>query len=360
MISLVKLTIRLKLTPTKEQFDALRESLERANAAANAASQIAWETQVFGQFQLHKLAYQSLRERFGLSAQLAVRVIAKVADAYQLDTKKKRTFYRHGSIPFDDRILRYGDNYVSIRTINGRTKIPFVCGPREGQLLAQRQGESDLVYRHGQWYLFATVNVSEETPYEPDDYLGVDLGIARIATDSDGQSFSGAHTRNLRKRHRRLRSRLQQRQTKSAKRRLRARKQKEARYAADVNHQISKQLVEKAKRTKRAIVLEELSGIRQRVRVQKLRRAEVGSWSFGQLRAFVEYKAKIAGVPVITVDPRNTSRQCSSCDYTDKHNRRSQKVFQCRQCGFARNADVNAALNIRGRGALSTVQTRTD
>ncbi len=295
---------------------------------------------------------------FGLSAQLAVRVIAKVAHAYQLDTKKKRTFYKHGSIPFDERILRYGEDYVSIRTINGRTKIPFVCGSREAQLLAKRQGESDLVYRHGQWYLFATVNVSEEAPYDPDDYLGVDLGIARIATDR--QSFSGAHMRNLRKRHRRLRSRLQQKQTKSAKRRLRARKKKEARYATDVNHQISKQLVEKAKRTKRAIVLEELSGIRQRVRVQKARRAEVGSWSFGQLRAFVEYKAKIAGVPVITVDPRNTSRQCSRCEYTDKHNRRSQKVFQCRQCGFARNADVNAALNIRSRGASSTVQTRTD
>jgi IS605 OrfB family transposase len=141
---------------------------------------------------------------------------------------------------------------------------------------------------------------------------------------------------------------------------LGARKKKEARYAADVNHQISKQLVEKAKRTKRAIVLEELSGIRQRVRVQKARRAEVGSWSFGLLRAFVEYKAKIAGVPVITVDPKNTSRQCSRCEYTDKHNRRSQKVFQCRQCGFSRHADVNAALNIRSRGASSTVQTRTN
>ncbi|MCI0660798.1 MAG: hypothetical protein L0220_06965 [Acidobacteria bacterium] len=70
------MTIGLKLKPTKEQLESLRETLERANAAANAASQIAWNAQVFGQFQLHKLAYQSLREGFGLSAQLAVRVIA--------------------------------------------------------------------------------------------------------------------------------------------------------------------------------------------------------------------------------------------------------------------------------------------
>jgi putative transposase len=160
----VKLTIRLKLKPTKEQLEDLRETLERANAAANAASQIAWNGQVFSQFNLHKLAYQSLRERFGLSAQLAVRVIAKVAHAYQLDTKKQRTFYKHGSVPFDDRILRYGADYVSIRTIKSRTKIPFVCGPREAQLLAIREGESDLVYRNGHWYLHATVRLAKHLP----------------------------------------------------------------------------------------------------------------------------------------------------------------------------------------------------
>jgi len=148
----VKLTIGLKLKPgreQREQVDALRATLEFANAAANAASQCAWEAQVFGQFNLHKLVYYFLRAEFQLSARLAVRVIAKVAHAYQLDTKRQRIFYKHGSIPFDDRLLRYGDDYVSIRTIKGRAKIPFVCGPREGQLLAHRQGESDLVYHQG-------------------------------------------------------------------------------------------------------------------------------------------------------------------------------------------------------------------
>jgi IS605 OrfB family transposase len=89
----------------------------------------------------------------------------------------------------------------------------------------------------------------------------------------------------------------------------------------------SQKIVEKAQRTNSAIVLEDLQGIRGRVRVQKARRAEVGSWGFGQLRSFIEYKAKLVGVVVITVDPRNTSRQCSQCGHIDKLNRRSQKVF---------------------------------
>jgi len=348
------LTVGIKLTPNAAQSQALEKTLRLANEAANECSRIAWEHQIFGQFQLHQLAYKEIREKFGLSAQVAVRVIAKVADAYKLDKKSQRVFRFDGSIAFDDRILRYGEDHVSIWTTAGRQKIGFVTGEKQKKLLESRQGESDLVFRDGKWFLFATVNVIEPpTNDDPDGFLGVDLGIARIATDSDGQSFSGSQVRNLRKRHRRLRSNLQAKKTKSAKRRLRDRKRKEARYASDLNHQISKKIVEKAKHTNRAIVLEDLKGIRSRVRVQKARRAELGSWSFGQLRGYIEYKAKLAGVEVITIDPRNTSRECSLCGHIEKLNRRSQKSFQCRQCDHQSNADVNAARVIASRGAFN-------
>jgi putative transposase len=350
----VKLTIGLKLTPNAAQAQALEKTLRLANAAANECSRIAWESKTFGQFQLHKLAYKEIRQQFGLSAQVAVRAIAKVADAYKLDKETMRVFRLDGSIAFDDRILRYGPDYVSIWTTAGRQKIGFVTGEKQKKLLESRQGESDLVFRDGKWFLFATVNVIEPpTNDDPDGFLGVDLGIARIATDSDGQSFSGAHVRNLRKRHRRLRGKLQSKQTKSAKRRLRDRRRKEQRYASDLNHQISKKIVDKAKRTNRAIVLENLSGIRSRVRVQKARRAEMGSWSFGQLRTYIEYKAALAGVKVITIDARNTSRECSLCGHIEKLNRRSQKSFQCRHCDHKSNADVNAARVIASRGAFN-------
>ena len=349
----MKLTIGLKLKPTTEQAASLKETLERANQAANECSRIAWDAQVFGQFQLHKLAYKTIREQFGLSAQVAVRIIAKVADAYKLDRKTQRVFHKHGSIAFDDRILAYKPDGVSIWTLSGRQKIPFVCGERERVLLASRQGESDLVFRKGKWFLFATVNVIEPPTNEPDGFLGVDLGIARIATDSTGQSYSGAHVKNLRKRHRKLRTKLQSKGTKSAKRLLKKRSGKERRFASDLNHQISKAIIEKAKHTNCAIVLEDLKGIRARVRVQKARRAEMGSWSFADLRLKIEYKAKLAGVEVITIDPRNTSRECSQCGFVHKSNRRSQSSFQCRQCGHSRNADVNAALNIRGRAIVN-------
>src|SRR3990172_5162918 len=104
-MALVKLAAQVKLLPTPDQADALKRTLEQANAACDYVSSKAWEAQTFKQFELHRLCYRDIRAAFGLSAQVAVRVIAKVADAYKLDQHARRTFKPAGSIAYDDRIL---------------------------------------------------------------------------------------------------------------------------------------------------------------------------------------------------------------------------------------------------------------
>jgi IS605 OrfB family transposase len=108
--------------------------------------------------------------------------------------------------------------------------------------------------------------------------------------------------------------------------------------------------VAEAQRTKRAIALEDLKGIRTRVRARKPQRATLHSWSFHQLRSFINYKAKLAGVRVVFVDPRNTSRTCPGCGHCAKENRPDQATFFCQRCGLAGLADLIAAVNIRVRG----------
>jgi len=346
----MKLTAPLKLLPCGDQASALRATLVRANAAADAVSATAWREQSFGQFKLHKLVYAETRAASGLSAQVVVRVIAKVADAYKLNRSCQRRFAPLGSLAYDDRILRYYSNEVSIWTVAGRQTIPFACDPRQQALLIHRQGESDLVLRGGQWFLYATVNVVEEPEADISDVLGVDLGIVNIATDSDGRVYSGSQVTGLRHRHRRLRARLQQKGTRSARRLLKQRRRKERRFATHVNHTLSKRLVAEAQGTARGIALEALGGIRERVSVSRSQRATLHSWAFDQLRQFVAYKARLAGVPVLYVDPRNTSRTCPACGLVDKRSRPSQAVFQCVGCGHAGHADTIAALNIRARG----------
>lgn len=351
----MRLTARIKLLPSPEQADVLRQTLERANDACGYISDVAWQSGTFRQFPLHKLTYYDVKERFGLSAQMVVRAVSRVADSYKIDRKARRGFAKWGAFPYDDRILSYNidKRTVSIWTLDGRQTIPFVAGPRDLELLHTRRGESDLCYVRGKWYLLPVCEVDTPEPIDVEGYLGVDLGITNIAVDSDGEFFSGAHVRGLRRRHNRIRARLQSRGTKSSRRRLKALSGKERRFATDVNHRISKQLVNKAERTGRGLALEDLSGIRGRVRARKPQRRELHSWSFYQLRAFVEYKAALSGVPLVLVDPRNTSRTCPVCGCIDKANRPNQDVFSCVSCGFAGRADHIAATNIGRRAVVN-------
>lgn len=345
----MKLTAKVKLLPTPEQARLLARTLEAANAACNYISAQAWEVQEFNQLRLHKLTYADVRNKFPLTAQVVIRAIAKVADAYKVSRKRKRVFKPHGGIAYDNRILNWRmiNSSVSIWCLGGRQVIPFVAGSRQLELLRHQQGETDLALIDGKFYLFAVCEIEEPRAADVGDVLGVDLGVTNIAADSDGEVYSSAQVNGLRYRHHKLRSKLQAKGTRSAKRLLQKRRRKETRSASDVNHTISKRLVAKAQGTGRAIAVENLSGIRARITVRKSQRATLHSWSFFQLRQFVSYKAQLAGVPIALVDPRNTSRTCPACGHVDKANRKSQSVFQCIRCGFSGLADTVAAENIR-------------
>jgi putative transposase len=352
------LRAQIRLWPDPPQARALETTLRQANAAADTVSAVAWERSTFGRYALQRLAYRDVRQSFGLSAQVVVRLIAKVADAYKLDRKAKRAFQPLGAISHDARILRYFPDAgaVSIWTVEGRQVIPFSCGTHHHKLLQGRRGESDLVCRDGKWYLYTSCVVDEPTPAAVTDLIGVDLGIVNVASDSDGHIYTGAHLNGLRHRHRRLRGKLQAKGTKSAKRLLKKRRRQESRFARDVNHCISKSIVAEAQRTGRGVALEDLKGIRERVRAPRPQRATLHSWAFAQLGRFITYKGAIAGVPVVFVDPRNTSRECPDCGHINKANRTTRAQFRCTACGLAGPADTIAAMNIRVRGRAAVMR----
>ena len=351
----MKLTAVVRLQPSADQYELLLHTLERANAACDYISGAAWEAKVFGRVPVHHLTYHAVRERYALAAQMAVRCVGKVVDSYKLDKRTRRTFKPHGAVPYDGRILTWKlpAQQVSIWTLAGREVIPFVCGDYHRALLNGQRGESDLVYRKGKFFLYTTCEVEADTPIDVEDFLGVDMGVQNIAADSDGAIYSAKHLLNVRHRYRRLRRKLQAKGTKSAKRLLRKRSRREMRFARDVNHCISKALVEKAKDTGRGIAVEELTHIRSRVTVQRRRRDQLHSWAFADLRAKISYKAERAGIPVVAVDPRYTSQECSVCGHTSRSNRPNQATFKCQSCGFVSHADWNAAVNISRRAVVN-------
>ncbi|WDZ93093.1 transposase [Nocardiopsis sp. HUAS JQ3] len=373
MVDVSTIVVQLKLAPSPQQATVLEQTLHAVNTQANLVSQSARAQGVYRNYALRRLAYKDVRAA-GIGSQAAQHVVKKVADAYTTfhanlaagnygregSERWRRavstliTFRLDAAQTYDQRNLSVAldARTVSLWTLQGRLKdVAFICSADAAKVLAEhKRGESDLLRREGVWYLMVTVNVPDPPEYEPDGFVGVDMGIANIATTSDGQVMAGRQLTRYRRRQRRLRQKLQAKGTKSAKRLLKKQRRKEQRRSKDINHVISKRIVAEAERTSRGISLEDLTGIRQRVRQAKPQRAALHSWAFAQLAGFIAYKARRAGVPLVFVQAAYSSRECAECSYTDKANRVSQALFTCRSCGVVAHADRNASRVLARRG----------
>lgn len=353
--STMKLVAQIQVLPDPAVSAKLRSTVERFNVACNWLTGVAFDKQCSNRIELQRIAYRDIREKFGLSAQMTCLCVRRVCEAYRRDKSIRPRFRALAAMPFDPRMLSFkGIDRVSMQTLEGRVVAPFVVGSYGRDRLAMPKGQADLILREdGKWFLIVTVDVPEGSPVPATDFLGVDLGLAKIATDSDGNSHSGKPVEATRRKHNLQRKRLQKRNTRGAKKKLKRISGKEARFRKHQNHVISKAIVQTAKGTGRGIAVEDLGGIRDRLPAWgRDARNRLSGWSFSQFVAFLEYKATLAGIPVEKVDPRYTSQACSSCGHTCRDNRKSQEKFLCVSCGFGMNADANAARNIRAR-ALS-------
>jgi putative transposase len=353
----MKQTLAVKLAPSSEQRAALLATLERFNAACDWIAAVAFRERCANKVALQKLVYYAVRAQFELSAQLTIRAIAKAIEAYKSDKATQPHFRPHGAMPYDDRLMSWkGVDRVSLLALTGRVIVPVRLGNYQTARRNQVRGQADLIYRDGTFFLYCTLEVPEPIAMEANNYLGIDLGIVNLAADSDGRRYSGAAVEHHRRIYAHRRRNLQRKGTHAARRKLKSLRRMQARYQADTNHVVSKAVVAVAKDTARGIALEALGGLRERVSVHRRQRARHANWAFAQLRRFIEYKARGAGVPVVAVDPRNTSRTCPACGIVDKASRRSQAEFSCTSCGYAGLADVIAARVIATRARAAVMQ----
>ncbi|GEM88564.1 hypothetical protein MGR01S_31890 [Meiothermus granaticius NBRC 107808] len=222
--------------------------------------------------------------------------------------------------------------------------------------LQQVKGDARLFRRGEDWFVMLPLRVPH-TPTVRDGHgeptvIGVDLGIVRLATAKHPHGtwvVNGRPIRHERERQASLRKRYQRHRRTD---RVRAMKGRERRWMTDLNHKVSRQLVDLAiQYPSPVLAFEQLDGIRDRVRGSKRFNRMVSSWAFRQLVDFVQYKAERVGVKVVFVDPRKTSRTCPRCSHATRANRPEQSHFRCVACGYQGNADVVASLNIAGVAA---------
>jgi IS605 OrfB family transposase len=363
-------TVVCKLAPTPEQTSDIDATLKAFALACDVAADTARRIGSTNKVKVQQVVYRDIRKRFGLSANLAIRAIARACAALKIPEKMHSAF-APTSIDYDARIFSFVEwNWTfSLTLLSGRAKIVAVLGERQKSLLKGRKPTAAQLVkrRHGGYFLHVQLSDDAPEPIEATDHIGVDFGVAKIATTSDDpEGHCGKPVERVRRKHNLQRKRLQRKGTKGAKKKLRRLAGKEARFRRHENHCISKTIVKTAKDTGRGIALEDLEGIRGRITARGGdARNRLSGWSFHQLRSFISYKATDAGIPVVLVDPRNTSLTCSACRHCEKSNRKSQAEFLCKHCGFSANADWNAARNIRALAAskapteLAIVEAKT-
>ena len=219
-------------------------------------------------------------------------------------------------------------------------------------------GTAKLIKRCNRWFLHIPITI--EVPELQDDdirhVVGIDRGLRFLATcyDEKGKTkfINGKHVMCIRNKYKKLRANLQAKGTKSAKRRLKKIGQRENRWMTDVNHQISKTLVN-LYGNNTLFVLEDLTNVTFETtnHRKKENRYEHNSWAFYQLEQFLAYKAKLNNCKVIEVEAQYTSQRCVKCGRINKDNRNHDlHLYKCDRCDYSTNDDRIAAMNIQYLG----------
>jgi putative transposase len=322
-----------------------------------------------GRGQIHKSCYRDIRELLGLPSDYARMVVNQsVSMIRSYHALRKSRHQKTTSFPKARKSQGIGLGVASYKIVDdeGRyvircstgTKGSYVwlplCVPAKYRhLMASVYGDARVYEKNGDWYVSLPVRYEIEAPTVCDGehmFIGVDLGIVRIATvayPDRVEFFNGKEIRHRREHFADLRRRYQRHNRRDRVRGSR----KESNWMRDINHKISRQIVNAAAEYESPIiVLENLEGIRRRTRRSKKFNRMMSGWTFRQLKDFLMYKAERLGIPVVFVDPRDTSKTCSKCGHCSRSNRPDQSHFVCEVCGYAANADYNASRNIAARG----------
>ena len=329
------LTISCKLKVSQSQAAKLDATMDAFVQALNWVNQNTPE-KVVNAVKLQSLCYYETRARFGLSSNLAQQVCRRVAGARKVARQRNRPVkeFKRRFVTYDARIFsfREKDWTVSLATVEGRERFELAIGNYQRGMLAGSNPKSATLVQRKDGSYYIQICVEEKPPkQDTDKVIGVDLGRTDIAHTSEGDNWNGQQLNRVRDHYSRLRAVLQRKAskgTRSSRRRCRELLQrlsgKERRFQSRqrcvaktwLNHRISKAIVSRAKATNSAVALEDLTGIRERINQQprsKAERRRANSWAFYQLRQFLEYKARVAGVSLIPVPPAYTSQTCHRC-----------------------------------------------
>ena len=323
---------------------------------------------------IHKAVYYPART-LGLSsdyARMSINAAVSLSRSFfQLRKKQKNTKFPkvNGSQGIGLGINAYSltdtDRKFSLRCSTGKRGqyiwLPLCVPEKFKNKMQSVKGDAKLFQRNNQWYAMLPVKTTPTKRSGDKMFIGIDLGIIRIATLSTPDMvkiFNGKEIRHKREHFADIRKRYQKHGRID---KVKMSKGHERRWMTDTNHKISKEIVDIAAQYDNPVIcFEKLDGIRERARGSKRFNRMMASWAFRQLVNMTIYKARRIGIKVQFVDPRNTSKKCHKCGHISRSNRQSQANFRCTKCGYTCNADVQASRNIAAVGLNAFQQEASD
>ena len=329
------ITAKIQIIAAETDKFLLNETMSVYRNACNYVSDYVFRTHDLKQFSLNKALYSTLREKFNLKSQMAQSVLKTVIARYKTILENQNEWIKPSfkKPQYDlvwNRDYSLTQNRFSINTLNGRVKLSYFSDGMSKYFdhTIYKFGTARLVSKHGKYYLHipVTYEVEESNISDICNVVGIDRGINFVVATYDSKHKSGFVSGK-------------------------AIGQRENRWMQDINHQVSKALVENnPKHT--LFVLEDLSGIRNATeRVKTKYRYVSVSWSFYDLEQKLIYKAKQNQSSVIKVDPRYTSQCCPCCGHVEKSNRNKKiHLFTCKKCGYKSNDDRIGAMNLYRMG----------
>lgn len=362
-------TISVKVfEPTKVKVKAMQDLLDISAELSRYYVAAIEASGTYSKKALHHATYAAVKEQFPhIPTGLIQTIRDKAVETYKsylarLKRGKKATLpeFKRPVVRFDRRTftLHKTENsfgyFVSISTRQRRIMLPLRYGSFQADVLdklaadAYKLCTAELSFSRRLKCFVLNISYSYEVATtETKQVMGIDLGINNLAVLAvPGQAvrfFSGKRHNQKRAHYSALRKSLGK---KKLLKKIKAVGNKEQRYMKDVNHKISREIVNAAKRYQAVIRMEDLTNIRERVRASRKLNRKLHNWNFFQLQSFIEYKATAEGLTVEYVKPKYTSQRCHACGHIEKGNRPNQATFRCRECGYQSNADYNAGMNI--------------
>jgi IS605 OrfB family transposase len=348
-------TLKIKLEATEQVSQFLSETRKAYVVALNHTSQVAFEKHIFNSVALHHLSYRDLRDLTKLPANLVCSARNVVAEAYKRDKEKRHRWKETSAMRYDARTLtvKLDQQYATLSTLAGRARVSLILSDYHRQYLDGRweiEPTATVSLEGKVWYL--RLIVTKDVPdSQSDGVIGMDSGIVRIATVNTGRTFNGGIIKHIRERRFKQRRDLQAARHKSRNQRrlLKRLAGKEKRSVDWLLWNVANGVVGEALKSKAGtIAVEDLKGIRARIRVAKKQRLIHHGWPFSSLFLKIAHVASKQGVKVESVDARNTSRTCR-CGHVEKANRTTQSMFRCVVCDYSHNADYVASHNVAVR-----------